>query len=368
MKKEKVLFILHLPPPVHGSSVVGKQIHDSHLINGRFDAEYVNLGTSKSVDDIGGIGFFKILIYIKILFSVFKKVFLKKYDVVYIAPTVSNFGFYKDFIVVFIVKLFQKKIIFHQHNKGVSQRKKNLFNNFMYHYFYKDVYVVLLSKLLYKDISEFVSKNRVYICPNGIELVPNLDSLILNKVKNKTPTILFLSNLIESKGVYVLLEACKALQEQKINFQCWFVGGEGDISKTDFLRKVEEFKLSEHVSYLGRKYGDEKHDVFLNADFFVFPTFYHNETFGLVNLEAMMYGLPIVSTNEGGIPDLVKNYFNGFIVSSKNPLELAKKMKTLINDKELRMKLGENGRKKFLNEYTLDKFEENLAQIILEIL
>lgn len=365
---KKVLFILHIPPPVHGSAVVGKQIMDSDLINTAFETDYINLGTSKSIDDIGGIGVLKILTYVSILFTVFKKVFKKKYDVVYIAPTVSNFGFYKDFIVVVIVKLFQKKIIFHQHNKGVSQRKKNRFNNLLYHYFYKDVYVILLSKLLYQDISEFVSQNKVYICPNGIELVPNLESLILNKPKNKTPTLLFLSNLIESKGVYVLLESCKILNEKKIKFQCLFVGGEGDISKTAFLRKVEELKISEHISYLGKKYGDEKHELFLNSDIFIFPTYYHNECFPLVALEAMQYGIPVISSNEGGIPDIIKISFNGLIVPSKNPTELAKQMSVLINDKELRIKLGENGRNKFLNEYTLNKFEENLVQIISEIL
>jgi glycosyltransferase involved in cell wall biosynthesis len=364
---KQVLFILHIPPPVHGSSVVGKQIMDSKLINGIFKTDYINLGTSKSVDDIGGLGVFKILTYMKILFTVFKKVLSKKYDVVYIAPTVSNFGFYKDFIVVVIVKLFQKKIIFHQHNKGVSQRKKNGFNNFLYHYFYKDVYVILLSKLLYKDISEFVPENRVHICPNGVQLVSKLESIILNKTKNKIPTILFLSNLIESKGVYVLLESCKILKEQKIKFKCWFVGGEGDILKTEFLSKIDEFSLSDNVTYLGKKYGNEKHDVFLNSDIFIFPTFYHNECFPLVTLEAMQYSIPVISSDEGGIPDIIKNDFNGIIVPSKNSEELAKKIMILIKDEKLRKELGNNGREKFLNEYTLDKFEQNLVNIISDI-
>jgi glycosyltransferase involved in cell wall biosynthesis len=364
MLAKKVLFILHVPPPVHGSSVVGKQIMDSQLINASFKTDYVNLGTSKSVDDIGGVGFFKLLTYIKILITVFKKVFSKKYDVVYIAPTVSSFGFYKDFIVVFIVKLFQKKVVFHQHNKGVSKRKKNIFNNFLYRFFYKDIHVILLSKLLYDDIQEFVPISKVYTCPNGIA---NVEFDIKNKFKNDVPVLLFLSNLIESKGVYTLLEACAVLKEKGINFKCLFVGGEGDITKNDFLIKTEELNLFDNVSYLGKMYGEEKHQIFMKSDVFIFPTFYYNECFPLVTLEAMQYAIPVISTEEGGIPEIIENGFNGFIVPNKNSSELAKKMRTLIEGDELRNKMGRKGREKFLKEYTLDKFEQNLLSIISKI-
>jgi glycosyltransferase involved in cell wall biosynthesis len=86
-----------------------------------------------------------------------------------------------------------------------------------------------------------------------------------------------------------------------------------------------------------------------------------------VTLEAMQYSIPVISSDEGGIPDIIKNDFNGIIVPSKNSEELAKKIMILIKDEKLRKELGNNGREKFLNEYTLDKFEQNLVNIISDI-
>ena len=71
-------------------------------------------------------------------------------------------------------------------------------------------------------------------------------------------------------------------------------------------QKINDLNLQEYVTYLGKKYGDYKYEIFQSSDIFVFPTFYHNECFPLVLLEAMMFGLPVISTSEGGIPDIVK--------------------------------------------------------------
>tara|TARA_R110002051_G_scaffold325568_1_gene428956 strand:- start:5395 stop:6510 length:1116 start_codon:yes stop_codon:yes gene_type:complete len=365
--KKKILFILHIPPPVHGSSIVGKQIMDSKLINSYFDTEYINLGTSKKVSDIGGLGFKKIISYAKILFLVLKKLTTNKYDSVYLAPTISNLGFYKDLPVALIIQIFNKKNLYHLHNKGVSNRNKNSVTNFLHRLFFRNTTIILLSKLLYKDVAEFVSEENIYICPNGVGVISNLDKELQDKPVNKVVTILFLSNLIQSKGVLVLLDACKILNEKGVAFKCLFVGGEGDITEDEFINKIESYKLNDKVYYLGKKYDKEKHNVFLNADIFAFPTFYYNECFPLVTLEAMQYALPIISSNEGGIPDIVKNDFNGFIVPRKKSAELAKKMITLIKDEELRKTLGKNGREMFLNEYTSEKFEAKLLEILIKI-
>ena len=97
MAKEKVLFILHLPPPVHGSSVVGKQIFDSKKINEKFNCVFINLSTSTQVDKIGEISMDKFITFFKILLKIFKTLLFRRIDKVYLAPTVSSGGFYKDY-------------------------------------------------------------------------------------------------------------------------------------------------------------------------------------------------------------------------------------------------------------------------------
>ena len=120
--------------------------------------------------------------------------------------------------------------------------------------------------------------------------------------------------------------------------------------------------LEDVAFYHGRKNGAEKADAFEKCDIFVFPSY--NETFGLVLLEAMSYRKPIVTTNEGGIPDIVKDGENGLIAERKNPESLAECIARLLDDKEARLKMGENGYQKLMAYFTEEKFENNLIKIL----
>lgn len=365
--KKKILFILHIPPPVHGSSVIGMQIKNSTKINDEFDCLYVNLGTSVSIDEIGKQGFVKLFRFASIWFNVLRQLIIFRPKLCYFAITAKGSAFYKDASLVFLMKIFGVKLVYHFHNKGVSTRQDMWLDNLLYRFVFKNNDVILLSRYLYPDIQKYVPKERVYYCPNGI---PDLTGDILGSIKNKvnrTVEILFLSNLIESKGVYILLEACKILYNKQISFHCAFVGGIGDVSEEQFYDNVQKLHLENCVVYMGRKYGIEKETEFEKADIFAFPTYYHNETFGLVNLEAMQYSLPVVSTFEGGIPDVVKDGVTGFLVPQKDAMALADKLEILINNAELRKQMGVAGRKKYEKEFTLDTFENTLTKILSEV-
>lgn len=360
--KKKILFILHIPPPVHGSSVIGMQIKNSTKINDEFDCRYVNLGTSVSIDEIGKRGFVKVFRFATIWFTVLHQLIIFRPDLCYFAITAKGSAFYKDALIVFLMKIFGVKLVYHFHNKGVSTRQDKWIDNLLYRYVFKNNDVILLSKHLYPDIQKYVPKERVYYCPNGI---PDLEGDKLVSLKNedkRTVEILFLSNLIESKGVFVLLEACAILLKNQVSFHCTFVGGIGDVNEDQFNEKAQKLHLDKSVVYLGKKYGIEKKSEFEKADIFVFPTYF--ETFGIVNLEAMQYSLPIVSTFEGGIPDVVEDGVTGFLVTQENPKALADKLEILINDPELRSQMGAAGRKKYEKEFTLDTFETTLTYIL----
>ena len=64
---KKILFILHMPPPVHGAAMVGKYIHDSELINSQYECRYINLATATSLEDIGKVGMKKMLVFCRLL-------------------------------------------------------------------------------------------------------------------------------------------------------------------------------------------------------------------------------------------------------------------------------------------------------------
>lgn len=120
------------------------------------------------------------------------------------------------------------------------------------------------------------------------------------------------------------------------------------------------------INYVGPKYGKKKNAYFEQTDIFVFPTYYSNECFPLVLLEAMQYKLPIVTTNEGGIPDVVKDGINGYICKRNDSVSLAYSIEKLFRDKDKGVQLGVNGYKIFKEEFTLSQFNINITRILKE--
>lgn len=357
----KFVFILHLPPPIHGAAMMGKYIQESELINSSFDCYCINLATANSLSDIGRVSSKKLLRYLLLLRHVFHVVREIRPELVYITPNAGGKAFFKDFIVVQMLKSMGCKVIAHYHNKGVSTYQSKWFYNFLYKRFFSNLKVILLAEHLYKDIAKYVKRENVYICPNGI---PNSRKEELEARRNNAvPHLFFLSNLLISKGVIVLLDTLKILKEKGYTFVCQYVGGEtSEMSAIQFAEEVEKRKLNDMVAYVGRKIGEEKNTFFHQADIFILPTM--NECFPLVILEAMEYKLPVISTNEGGIPDIVKDGENGLICEKRNPDSLADCIAKLLDDEELRIEMGNAGYEKFCRVFTLQRFENRMLDIL----
>jgi Glycosyltransferase len=363
---KKILFILHLPPPIHGSSMIGELIKDSSLINDSFDCRYINLLMSRTINETGRPSILKVIRFIKVWFKLLFDILKDKPDVCYLALTATGIPFYKDVLLVALLRLFKIKRIYHLHNKGVKNFQTSKINFRLYRFVFNNADVILLSKQLYKDIETFVPSSRVHICPNGIEDTVR-DTEIQFKPKENPAKILFLSNLLESKGVFVLLDACAILKQKGIDFECNLIGAEGDLSAKQFNKRVVQKGVTDRVVYLGKKFGQDKYDIFMNADIFAFPTYYFNECFPLVLLEAMSFGLPLVSTFEGGIPDIIEVGTTGYLVPQRNVEALADKLEILIKNPELRQQMGKAGRIKYQNEFTLPIFENRLKDILERI-
>ena len=426
MNKPQILFITPLPPPVHGSAMVSQYIKDSELIRGEFDCDFVNLSTSRRMDEIGKGGAKKLLRFAGSFFLLFYKLLVHRYDLCYLAITCHGVGLLKDAPFVLLCKLFGRRIVIHQHNKGMSGCIDRWPYRWLIPYIYKHARVILLSWHLYPDIAQAVKREQVMICANGIaaeQQVNSDDSQVnvalprLNAAEQQvncdesqvkscvaavkgdglegnqsqgddspaTPlrltsstaainrseaaslpvNLLFLSNLIPSKGVYVLLDACRILKDKGLDFQCNFVGGETkEIDRARFEAEVQKRGLEGCVLYHGPKYGEEKEQYWRMADVFVFPTFYHNECMPLTILEAMQHGLPVVSTDEGAVPDMVADGENGFVCRRKDVEGLAMALERLLLDGALRHRMGAEGYRIYQEKFTLQCFERCFVECL----
>jgi glycosyltransferase involved in cell wall biosynthesis len=367
--KKRILFILHFPPPVHGSSIVGYQIKESKIINESNNCRFINLGTSITLDETWKNTLGKLFRYIPVLGQVMRTLITWRPDLCYFGITASGIAFYKDTLVIILLKLFRIKLVYHLHNKGVSNRQHIFWDNLLYRLVFKNADIILSSKFMYLDIQMYVPEDKVYYCPNGI---PNEVSSSIHQKTKKAPSlkrrieILFLSNLNESKGVFVLLEACSILKKKRVNYFCTFVGDIGNISEKQLNFKICELNLEKFTNYIGKKTGEDKESEYAKADIFVLPTY--NDCFPLVLLEAMQHSLPIVSCFEGSIPDIVENGITGFLVPQKDAEALAEKLEILINDPSLSNQMGLAGRKCYEHNFTLQQFEKTLSSILNQII
>ena len=358
-ERKRILFILHLPPPVHGAAMVGAAIRDSRLIGDSFDCRFVNLSASSSIDEVGKVRFRKLGFLFRLFRRVRKEIREWNPDLVYMTPTSTLPGFIKDYLVARFLQRKGCRIISHFHNKGISEHQDRWLDNFLYTRFFRDMRVILLSERLYPDIHKYVPWERVEICPNGVAF-PSLTPSRYTGI----PEIVFISNLLAGKGFHDLLSACRELHAGRgMAFLCRFVGAPSkDTSVAAFNQEVKALGIEEVVQYDGPLYGVDKQAVLARASIFVHPT--REDCFPLVILEAMAAGLPVVSTREGGVPDEVEDGVTGILCEKGDPKALADAIETLLVNPSLRERMGREGRSRYEAGFTIAAFEKRLTGIL----
>lgn len=365
MDKPRVLFIMPLPPPVHGSSMVCQSLLDSRLIRSAFQVDCVNLSTSRRMDEIGKGSWRKMLRFVRSYIEAFSKLLFHRYDACYLAITCHGIGFLKDAPFVAMCKLLGRKVILHHHNKGLSMDICRWPYRGLMPWIYRDTEVILLSERLYADVEAVVTPAQIHICPNGIA-----DSAVSASISSSHTGVfrlLFLSNLLVSKGVWVLLDACCLLKERGYCFVCDMVGGETtEIDRSQLEEQISIRGLKDQVFYWGPQYGERKTSFFQQADIFVQPTF--EDCFPLTVLEAMQHGLPVVSTDEGAIPDMVVDGYNGFICKRRDVGSLVDSLEKLLKDSGLRKQMGEKSCLRYKERFTQEAFERTFLHILSDIL
>lgn len=360
----KVLFLGQFPPPVHGVTLMNSYLVNSEFIKRTFDINIISLQFESSLNELGRFSIKKVIKAFRYSFDIIRKI-KEKPDLVYFTLVPSGFAFYRDAYYVFLLKLFKLNIVLHLHGKGVEESIRNSsIKRKIYTWVFKQTDVICLSKKVSTDINS-VYKLEPFIVPNGIEVQPYFNREV-EKPENSVLQILYLSTYTPSKGILILIEALGILRSKGYIFNARFVGAPFDLTVEILEDQIRQLNLSSFAEIVGPRNGKDKWIEYKNADIFVFPTYF--EAFGLVNLEAMQYSLPIVSTTEGGIPDIVINNETGFLVEKQNAKMLADKIGVLLNDKELRIAMGKKGYERFINNYTLQHFESNITATFQNII
>lgn len=233
--------------------------------------------------------------------------------------------------------------------------------------------VIISPSECYIDESKFLVKYRdkVVVIPNGI----NVDEFDIGYSKEEcrdklglplnNKILLYLGVIHPHKGPDVLLKAMPKIIKEVPNTELVFVGRETMKKELEMLSK--KLGVDKHIKFAGFVEEHLKPLYYKAADVFVLPSVMKHESFGIVNLEAMACGIPIVASRIGGVPDVVKDRENGLLVQPKDSNELADAIIYLLENEEERKKMGKNGRKK-VEDYSWERIAEMTEKIYEEML
>ncbi len=207
--------------------------------------------------------------------------------------------------------------------------------------------------------------DKVHVIYGGIDT--NLFKPRPRTLTDKSLRIVCVSRFEPVKGHAELVEACRLLQERGVDFECHLVG-DGELRsaiETQITRAGLRGKVILHGSGTHKQVVEQ----LLNADVFVLATVVaaSGKREGLPNVlkEAMACGLPVVASNISGIPELVEHEKSGFLVAPKDSDALATALQRLKADPELRLRMGQAGREKVVNDFDLHNSTLKRAKLFL---
>ena len=164
---------------------------------------------------------------------------------------------------------------------------------------------------------------------------------------NVVPNILCVGRLVPAKGQHILIEACILLKKEGLRFQLTIVGDGPD------RIALEKFAISgalgDSVLFTGALGQNAVRDYYDQADLFVLASF--AEGVPVVLMEAMAKEIPVVSTRITGIPELIDHEYDGLLATPGDAEDLARQIRTLLDDPEQRARLGKAGREKVVSLY-----------------
>jgi len=225
--------------------------------------------------------------------------------------------------------------------------------------------IITLTDFCLKELNEYGVKRNMLVVPGGVDTNMFRPINCAEEIKSRYDLskddnlILYAGRLVARKGLGDLLVALSRVVKKKKNTKIILVGRGG---LKNHLQKIAlRLGISNNIIFTGQIPIDELIRHYAGADVFVLPSYYEGQ--GLVLLESMACGTPVIATRVGGIPEVVTDGENGLLVEPRKPEHLADAILKMIDDKELRIKLGKKGRETAVKKYDWKIIAEKMEKI-----
>ena len=285
-----------------------------------------------------------------------------------VIQNITNGDYLKCFLARILINYIRKDLNFilivqqiYQFEFGLIKRILNSLILSMYIKSFNSI--VTTSNYLKKEIIKFKGNS------NGVVAIGAAGNRRLkverfNKQRSGTTIrLLCVGHIREIKGQLILIEALKYLDDLN-----WILILVGDTSSKDqyyektLFNKIRIYELSKRIIFRGKLEGESLSEEYRTSDILIVPSLY--EGYGMVVREGMSFGLPIVASNVGGIPEQIRDGIDGFLVPPGDSHALAKSLQTLIGNPDLRINMVTSGRKRLNELPTWDDVCERFYQVV----
>ena len=349
----KILFYGSVPPPLHGASYANSLFVSAPWPED-VEIRHVDCFLSRSLEEMNRFSLPKIFRLLRGMGRLLWDSLTFSPDWVVVPVAFNRGSFLKDGMAVLLMGALRRRVALWCHGQGYKPLRSG--KGVLMRLFCRTVMavpsaVVTPSRQAGLDNafqSEF--QNRWRTIPYGIPDLPRL----CPPQKGEGVKVLFLSNMLQTKGWMTLWKAACNLCPRHDGLSFDFYGQEtAEISSEELERFFAQGPSPERIRYRGPAYGETKERAFAQADIFCFPTYYPYETFGIVLVEAMRAGLPLVASRYSGIPEILAEGEGGFLVPPDSVEGLEGEIERLLLDPSLRESMGSFNRRRFESHYTM---------------
>lgn len=216
-------------------------------------------------------------------------------------------------------------------------------------------------------IRKFYHKD-IFVVPNGVDIdrfshLSRKRARLELGIKNNEKALIYVGRLNPVKGVRYLVESMAIISQRDRDVRLLIVGGGEE--KLTLERLTARLNLTGYVSFLGQTANEGIPEYMIASDIFVLPSL--TEGFPVAILEAMAAGLPIVTTRVRGLPEIVREDENGFLVEPKNPEQIAERVLLLLGDDSLRGRISKSNREQ-AKRYSWESVARSLEEIYAKVI
>ena len=352
MKNKKKVLILCPHPDRKGGVAYYYRVISKYLSEEAISIQYYFTGKKSDTPNLWS----RFKNSVKDIFSLLKS--FSHYDLVHLNPSLDAKALFRDGCYHFIAKrIFRKKtlVFFHGWSPDIEQKITSQFAPVFKFFFNCDCIMVLATAFKKTLVSWGYDENRIIFETTTVD-----DALLaqfsinkrLARIGNGKPIkLLFLSRIEETKGIKETIETFVLLSKKHPHVQLTIAG------TGSFMAEARKFAASvskENICFTGYVNGEDKVNVYLGADFFLFPTYYA-EGMPIAILEAMAMGLPVITRPVAGLKDFLKNGDHGFMMDTKNPSDFAACIDRLIDDPQLWSAMAATSHQYALNHFMSSK-------------